>query len=306
MSWIGVLKGVAYGDSWGDPHEFMSYEEIFTNGFPYGPAPELFVTDDTQMTLYLAEALEKAEDLPFNKMVHNIEEAFIKWYHDPDNNRSPGQTCMKSVEHLIENGHYSENLTWNNSKGNGSLMRFWPSAYIKSGVSSTFVANAQSVLTHQHMTVVRCMELATMILIKAENGSLKPEDALNFALDYELKQGTACDDLRKALQNAIGVRPKFVHDPFFADPCKYIGDGWVVEEALAIALLALSLPRKPISQLQWSVITGGDSDTIGAITGGFIGAFHGDIWPEEWLTRLEPRYREWITKDWNLNDKPFY
>src|SRR5699024_11335714 len=57
--WRGVLYGLAYGDAWGWPVEFTSHSEIVRLHGLKGPdfPTDAVVTDDTQMTLALADAL---------------------------------------------------------------------------------------------------------------------------------------------------------------------------------------------------------------------------------------------------------
>lgn len=290
MSWIGVLKGVAYGDSWGDQHEFMTYDEIFTNGFPYGPDTELFVTDDTQMTLFLADAIEKADELGSNPVNTSkiMKEAFIDWYRDPDNVRAPGETCINAIKtNLI-----FELDTKNDSKGNGSLMRVWPCAFAQFPYRDAIM---QSELTHHHPVAGEVCGIAVPIIIGLERGTLVPGELLAYARSLATHP-----DIIAALDKAIKYLPLFNYNVWYNDICQFVGEGWVAEEALALALMCVDLKLNPIETLQRAVVSGGDSDTIGAITGGFLGAAYGDIWPEPWMDRLEPRYRDWINKDWKL------
>ncbi|MEI6699890.1 MAG: ADP-ribosylglycohydrolase family protein, partial [Mycobacteriaceae bacterium] len=67
LSAIGVsnfrtaMLGVAYGDSWGYPNERHSYGRLTLLDLRGPELPErLIVSDDTQMTLYLARALDGA------------------------------------------------------------------------------------------------------------------------------------------------------------------------------------------------------------------------------------------------------
>ena len=104
--------------------------------------------------------------------------------------------------------------------------------------------------------------------------------------------------VREALQQARDAMPKFLADPWGADPslARYGGEGWRSPQALACALLCVDmLPADPVEALRRAATTGGDSDTLAAIAGFVLGCVHGDVWPHHWLTRLEPRYRDWIT-----------
>jgi ADP-ribosylglycohydrolase len=70
-----------------------------------------------------------------------------------------------------------------------------------------------------------------------------------------------------------------------------LGEGWVAEEALAIAVYcALSWPEDFEEGVALAVNHGGDSDSTGAITGNLLGASLGvDALPSRWLAQLELR-----------------
>jgi len=76
-----------------------------------------------------------------------------------------------------------------------------------------------------------------------------------------------------------------------ADPCLATGEGWIAEEALATALhCALLYPDEPVAALARAATTSGDSDSIAALAGAFLGAAHGmEAWPAEWRERIEYR-----------------
>ena len=67
-----------------------------------------------------------------------------------------------------------------------------------------------------------------------------------------------------------------------------LGEGWVAEEALAIALLcALAAPDYETG-VRLAVNHDGDSDSTAAIAGNLLGAMHGiDAIPRRWLIGIE-------------------
>jgi ADP-ribosylglycohydrolase len=69
-----------------------------------------------------------------------------------------------------------------------------------------------------------------------------------------------------------------------------LGEGWVAEEALAIALYcALTAPDFRSGALA-AVNHGGDSDSTGAMTGSLLGTLLGvSAIPDEWIEELEDR-----------------
>jgi ADP-ribosylglycohydrolase len=73
------------------------------------------------------------------------------------------------------------------------------------------------------------------------------------------------------------------------DACAATGAGWIAEEALATALFCvLAYPEQPTNALTHAASTSGDSDSIAALAGAFIGAWKGmPGWPPAWAGRIE-------------------
>src|SRR5437867_7697133 len=137
-------------------------EDMLNRWPPHGPQelisnPSL-VTDDTQMTLAVGEALLEVED--YDKISAEILEKilrdhFVKWLNSPDNNRAPGMTCMRACE-MLEAGYSWTKATVANSKGCGANMRVAPVGLLpeaKNGITEKIrsaIAQFQSALTHGH------------------------------------------------------------------------------------------------------------------------------------------------------------
>ena len=69
-----------------------------------------------------------------------------------------------------------------------------------------------------------------------------------------------------------------------------LGEGWVAEEALAIAVYCALIAADLRAGVILAVNHDGDSDSTGAIAGNLLGALHGvQAIPAEWLTPLELR-----------------
>ena len=102
-----VIRGIALGDAWGNPNEFRRISEL-TKDNPQGPElpKRLIITDDTQMTLFLADALDIARDGTVAEIQEAIMDAYLAYYHDPDNDykRAPGVTVMGSLAQLAQRG----------------------------------------------------------------------------------------------------------------------------------------------------------------------------------------------------------
>lgn len=132
-TWSNVLRGCAYGDAWGDRNEFRSYAMLAADS-PCGPElPEqLRITDDTQMTLSLVRALNGAARKSDAELRKDIIDEFVRWLHDPDNNRAPGNTCLAATRNLAKGLPWTA-ATVPHSDGCGTVMRASPSAFLPEG-----------------------------------------------------------------------------------------------------------------------------------------------------------------------------
>ena len=73
-----------------------------------------------------------------------------------------------------------------------------------------------------------------------------------------------------------------------ADRIASLGEGWIAEEALAIAVYATLAAPDYTSGVLLAVNHDGDSDSTGAIAGNLLGALHGvENVPRKWLSGLE-------------------
>src|SRR6266568_4358992 len=113
----GSLFGLAFGDALGADTEFLSVDQILRRFPPHGPLEPTGhparVTDDTQMTLAVGEALLEAEGrdksgpsdainrVPTATTLEGpLRRAFVAWSNSPENNRAPGMTCMQACAGL--------------------------------------------------------------------------------------------------------------------------------------------------------------------------------------------------------------
>jgi ADP-ribosylglycohydrolase len=179
-----VLRGVALGDAWGDKHEFSSIKTICTKNKPMGcDIPALLdITDDTQMTLYLASALDETWDAPMAEVKEAIADAFLAYRVDPDTpSRAPGGTVMGSLGKLSGKHLSWQEATHKTSDGSGTVMRTSPTAFLPEDrwVGVTAFAAA---ITHGNANGITAAILNVAILRELLTGRLKPGNVLDRAL----------------------------------------------------------------------------------------------------------------------------
>ncbi|MEV8316750.1 ADP-ribosylglycohydrolase family protein [Streptomyces sp. NPDC059900] len=316
----GSLIGLALGDALGFPTEFNDVPSILAKCGPWRemelPRPAI-VTDDTQMTLALGRGLHTAMGrglLVPKRMERPVREEFVEWYQSPENNRAPGNTCLKAC-YLLKTGKPWEEASQVHSKGCGANMRVAPVGLVPglSDAQRSGAAQLQSALTHGHPTALAASDL-TAYAVKLLAGGAEPMGLVGLLRSYAIENRTryrhdwlgdlwtrsqdptpehfiarGWDDCLAILERlAAALRDANPE----TDPCLATGAGWIAEEALATGLLCfLMFPDEPLTALRRAACTSGDSDSIACLAGAFAGAHLGaDVWPAEWAERIE--YRE--------------
>ncbi|MEV7858905.1 ADP-ribosylglycohydrolase family protein [Streptomyces hirsutus] len=316
----GALTGLALGDALGFPTEFNDVPSILTTFGPWRerdlPKPAI-VTDDTQMTLALGRGLRTAMDrgrLAPKRLERPVREEFVDWYRSPENNRAPGNTCLKACHLLSDEGRPWQDASQVGSKGCGANMRVAPLG-LAPGLSEEQRAGAaqlQSALTHGHPTALAASDLTAHAVRLLAEGA-EPTGLIGLLRSYAYENRTRyhavwlgdlwtragdpspehfiargwdeCLEILERLRSAVRtVSPE-------TDPCLATGEGWIAEEALATGLLCFLLfVDEPLTALRRAACTSGDSDSIACLAGAFAGAHLGaDAWPDAWADRIEYR-----------------
>ena len=320
----GCLLGGAAGDALGYAIEFDDEKTIFSK---YGEAGiqnfdldftsgEAIISDDTQMTLFTAEGILLADNpYIYKDFIYGVFEAYQDWYRTqmfrmrpskkiwlsdiPELNqrRAPGNTCLSALG-SGKFGGIDEPI--NNSKGCGGVMRvapiglFYSQDKLSIDVIDRFGASAAA-LTHGHpMGYISAAGLVHIVNLAV----YKPEMSLKEIVDDMIEKVPAlfideaagfCIKFQDLMRKAVKLaEEKEVND---LDAIYQLGEGWVGEETLAIAIYcALRHENDFDKALTASVNHRGDSDSTGSVTGNILGAYLGlqDI-PEKYLKNLELR-----------------
>ena len=311
----GCLLGGAVGDALGAVVEFDSIDEIRRR---YGPAGLVDfppggggITDDTQMTLFTAEALIRARRRYEARRLDHAEAelwwAYRRWLATqelgPDRDdgsdgdvpdggglvdepvlrhrRAPGNTCLSA---LVGNEPGFVDVPVNNSKGCGGVMRVAPVGLVALRPSGLGIASAA--LTHGHPSGYLAAGAAADVIGRLRAGQeLRPSaEAAMEAVGVWDGQEETTGALRRALTLAER-RP--VPTP---ESVATLGQGWVAEEALAIAVYCALTGDSFQAAVLAAVNHSGDSDSTGAITGNLLGAARGRATvPAEWIAALAER-----------------
>lgn len=285
----GVLLGLACGDALGRPVEFRSagwiadhhgeVTEMLGHGTHGQPAGT--VTDDTDLALCIARSLVEREAFDGQ----DIAERFREWYES-----GPFDVGLMTADALRA---YDRGASWRDAgrevwqdrpegqnAGNGSVMRCAPYAiaFADDPDALVRVSKRSSAITHYDP---RCT-YGCAILNCTIAGYLRGADApLDTAL--ERLQGGAPDELVETLRLV----------PDMIDEARLETTGYVVHTVQTALYDALTADTAE-DAITTAVNRGGDTDTVGAVTGALAGArFGAGALPERWLETID--YRDDLT-----------
>lgn len=315
-TFIGCLLGGAVGDALGYPVEFLNINEILDKcgvkgiqdlevKFLEGKA---LISDDTQMTLFTVEGIINSKEYSIAKSTYY---SYIRWLHTQGyplsdehewlahenlssllnykelfSQRSPGNSCLTALIHPKNNSFGTIENRVNNSKGCGGIMRVAPAGLynVKNNKEAFNLGCQLAAITHGHPTGYIAAGAFSSIISDICSG-LSIEESVNNAIEI-LKQTDESEETLEAINKAVILAEDGKPN---ADKVAKLGEGWIAEEALSIAIYcALSYPNDFKKALELSVNHSGDSDSTGAICGNIIGAKLGaDAIPKEWIDDLE-------------------
>ena len=283
-----MMLGLALGDALGYVTEFKSLPEIKAIYGPQGiqqpPDPALY-SDDTQMTIALAEGLLDAGiNAPLDELMTAVACRFVEWAETAPN-RAPGHTCLTGAHHLARGDHWRE-AGVPQSKGCGAAMRVAPLGYLYQHQPERLreIAKASSILTHGHPTAVASALAAAYLVKLALDGVPHSE--------YMQRIMTVCEGLSDELDAAILRVGHVLGWGSEESAMRYIGEGWIAEEAVALALYCvLRYPDDYAACVRRAANSDGDNDSVACIAGGIVAARAGalDALPATWIRRTENR-----------------
>ncbi|MDZ7612776.1 MAG: ADP-ribosylglycohydrolase family protein [Flavobacteriaceae bacterium] len=321
------LLGGAIGDALGAPIEFLSIGQIRALSGPDGLNHYIefsdgtgAFTDDTQMTLFTAEALLRAyhkeciKGIPdaMNTIAHH---SYLRWYHTQTHpytetitnkagilngwlvrqqglyrNRAPGNTCLSALR-SGKAGTIEKPI--NDSKGCGTVMRMAPVGlmYFGQNEEAFRIACELSAITHGHPTGYLSAGFFASVISDLAVGitlELAIHNAIRILEDQEHHHETLA-----AVQKALLLfrKTKAGNSPPTPETYEKLGEGWVAEEALAMALFAaLSYPDDFREGVLLALNHSGDCDSTASITGNLLGLMNGvKSIPATWIDNLRER-----------------
>ena len=238
------MFGAIIGDIVGSPYEFNN---IKTKDFPLFGA-DCDYTDDSIMTAAVAQALLRArtEEETFTNLLVEEMRAWGRKYPDPKGAYGGGFAHWLTCE---DPKPY-------NSYGNGAAMRVSPVGLLAITMEECMtLAEASAAVTHNHPEGIKGAKAVAAAVFMARNGAAK-EEIREYISENFYPLDKSLDEIRAAYK--------------FDETCQ----GTVPQ-----AITAFLESRNYEDALRNAVSLGGDSDTIGAITGAIAWSFY---WARCW------------------------
>lgn len=211
-----------------------------------------------------------------------------------NHSRNPGRTCIFSIMNG-EAGTIGSPL--NNSKGCGGIMRVAPIGLYFEGKDYTveeidMIGAETAALTHGHeLGYIPAAALVHIIHLVSHNPDITLLQAVTDAKEMMIRlfpNSRHLSELTQLIDRAVTLSKEDMDD---LDAIRALGESWVAEETLAIAIYcALKYSGNFEKAIIASVNHSGDSDSTGAVTGNILGAYLGlSVVPQKFLDKLELR-----------------
>ncbi|MES9831330.1 MAG: ADP-ribosyl-[dinitrogen reductase] hydrolase [Candidatus Thiodiazotropha sp. LLP2] len=260
--------GLAIGDALGATTEFLTPNEIKTQ---YGVHDSIKgggwlhlkpgqVTDDTEMSLALGDALVKSGGVS----AKSVAQAFSEWMRGKP--IDIGNTVRRGIIQFRNTGNpWVEENEYD--AGNGACMRCLPIAilYCNSPIDTLVVASrTQAHITHNNPLSDAGTEAVLEMCVAVMKGN------------------------GKATLRQIADRLVVQHSEFRFDKKRIENPSGYIVDTLQVVFQALFNNDDFETTLIDVVNRGGDADTTGAIAGMIAGAFYGPSQiPERWIKRID-------------------
>lgn len=291
----GCLFGLAIGDALGYPVEFKRGKEItkqqpltlhprFLSGYM---TPVALYSDDTQMAIATADAcLFAANNTNPQYLTDALRHAYHSWritqVTNPQARRAPGNSCMTALT----------SGTPVYSKGCGGVMRTAPVGLFRPDTAWAFASGCDAaMITHSHPTGYYPAGMIAAVISGLMTGV-----AFDVAYGAAMNLSPLTHDTlptRHALNQACSQEAADMPlSTLIAD----IGEGWVAEEALAIAVVCVLRVLRTEATPEAAYCAGiraaaahdGDSDSTACIAGAILGTLYGvQAIPQAWRGVIE-------------------
>ncbi len=305
---LGIIIGSAVGDALGAPLEFLESRnpdnfvtEMIGGGILKWKPGE--ITDDTIMSLSIQEMY--LENGKYNQKT--IIDKWLEWKRsdpkDIGNWTHNALSAWETIDHNVElRGTESPAVqlwaaTGHNSAGNGSLMRCMPTAVVHHRNGLSFISDTENLCEDTHpdpRCILSCIALNNILRL----GFLGFSKNLALVETIKLISNLGVKSARPivgairvigAISNATTLEWELWENGGYAiDTLQCAIAGWYQNDSFEEGLIKV-------------VNRGRDADTVGAVAGALLGAYHGiDSIPTRWVDALGDNKQRLISNTMGL------
>lgn len=296
---LGALMGTGVGDALGAPFEGrcqVNPEEVEVVA---EKLEVLTYTDDTHMMIGIAESLINSKGFNGRDMAYTF---INNYYLEPFRGYGPGPPrIFRAIRAGTAWDIAAQQLYPGGSFGNGSAMRSAPIGvfYYDDPEMLTKVAHKSSEFTHAHNLGKQGAALQSYAIALAT--SLAPQTTFgrdDFLVKLRAYAGEA------VYQEKLDRMKTLLAQPDRARAAMELGNGIEAFNSVPAAIYSFLIHPDSFAQAVVSAVSlGGDTDTIGAMTGAIAGAYLGvESIPSTWRGKLENKLyiTELAEKLWKL------
>ena len=288
----GCLAGLAVGDALGMPTEFLTPEQIVDeygrveslvsppDWHPHAALPLGRVTDDTEQALalakvYLSEGRMSAEA---------VGQAILDWASAQGEHLALylGPSTRRALEALRAGG--SPRSSGRQGKTNGAAMRIAPVGIVNLGDVDGAVRDTVEACLPTHGTTLAISGAAAVACAIAE--AMRAETGLDAVLEAAMEGAvrgrqygawTWTPPLERRIELALRLVRQAENEAGALQALyDYVGVDLTMTESIPTALGLVALAQgDPMRAVRFAANLGGDTDTIGAISGAVCGALRG-------------------------------
>jgi poly(ADP-ribose) glycohydrolase ARH3 len=283
---LGSFLGTAIGDALGAP--FEGYPEVDAEEIEAVADRQevLTYTDDTHMMIGIAESLLKNQGFDGKDMALT----FTRNYElEPWRGYGPGPPhIFRLVRAGVAWDEAALRLYHGGSYGNGSAMRIAPVGVFYHDDPSRLkdITYQSSQITHAHQLGKEGAALQAYAVALATN--LEPSSSFDRGAFLAKLLNFVSDEIYR---EKLSKMEALLHHPDKTRVVLELGNGIEAFNSVPTAIYSfLSQPHSFTRAVFLAISLGGDTDTIGAMTGAISGAYLGfDAIPSKWRDKLENR-----------------
>lgn len=182
------------------------------------------------MSIAVTRELLETMGASLDEQMKAIARHFITWADSPENNRAPGETCIRGCANLASGMHWRD-AGVTRSKEYGSIIRMTPINILYHNNHNTLlkIAHTSNIMTHNHDTTIKTSATNALIITITTNNT-KPKKIYKTIINKYTPQSTKFSTYIQKIPNLLNTPPKLTLSS------TELKESWVRDKTLASTL----------------------------------------------------------------------